>query len=263
VPAPLTGRVLLPDGSPAAGARITLEAEVDQQIAGGTRTDGFLVGTDVTDASGHWRIVPTWPGTSASPVKNPDGSIMIDAQATSADGRWAKLFNFNMIEPTDPSGSAVVPEVFDSGIVSRAPRGQVASVNLSFSGVTESASDTPGSSKPVAKASKKTCDELHHVCFITGDPGPCRSRELVSSWRNMVGDAHTKKRKRGWELLVGLDVGTSDYPLIEGVEVRYSTGREVFRQVFRGSVIFCADDTAPIAKHCHPPVALERLVGYE
>jgi hypothetical protein len=70
----------------------------------------------------------------------------------------------------------------------------------------------------VAKASKKTCDELHHVCFITGDPGPCRSKELVSSWRNMVGDAHTKKRKRGWELLVGLDVGTSDYPLIEGVE---------------------------------------------
>jgi hypothetical protein len=68
--------------------------------------------------------------------------------------------------------------------------------------------------------------------------------------------------KRGWELLVGLDVGSSDYPLIEGIEVRYSLGGQDYRQVFRGSAIFCAEEPARRGTQCRPPASLLKLVGH-
>jgi hypothetical protein len=219
LPAPLTGQVLLPDGSPAVGATVTLNAETNQGIPGGEGTDGFLVGTGVTDASGNWRILPLWPSELDDPVYNPDGSVFIDAQAVSADGTWSKLFNFNIMEPAEPGLSATVPEDPDSDYVSGSAGGDVTGVNLSFAGVTETAPETPNPLAPVetdvaddtaydvaaaddgdetganaGKAPKKTCDKVHHVCYITGDPGPCRSSEPVSGWRNMPGDANTEKR---------------------------------------------------------------------
>ncbi|HEX3930581.1 MAG TPA: hypothetical protein VHW64_07750 [Nocardioides sp.] len=71
--------------------------------------------------------------------------------------------------------------------------------------------------------------------------------------------------KRGWGLLVGLRVGSSGYPMIVGVEVRYSVDRgvnhQVYRQVFRGGVIFCADRPPSNRGRCRPPNDLEKLVG--
>jgi hypothetical protein len=71
--------------------------------------------------------------------------------------------------------------------------------------------------------------------------------------------------KRGWGLIVGLRVGSSGFPMIVGVEVRYSVDRgvnhQVYRQVFRGGVIFCADDPPSHPGHCRPPNRLEVLVG--
>jgi hypothetical protein len=219
LPPPLTGTVLLPDGSPAAGARVVLQAEVAQGIPGGDGTDGVLIGTAVTSDSGLWSVIPTWPTTLDFPVFNPDGSITIDAQATSADGTWAKLFNFDVLEPTKPALSATVPDLSDSDIVSGSPGGDVTGVSLSFAGVTQATPTTPNLLTPVetdydgttaydaadaddgdetganvGTAPKRSCDKLHHVCYITGDPGPCRSKELVTSWRNMTGDNHTEKR---------------------------------------------------------------------
>jgi hypothetical protein len=68
--------------------------------------------------------------------------------------------------------------------------------------------------------------------------------------------------KRGWGLMVGLEVGDTGYPLIEGVEVRYAVDGQVVRQVFRGSIIFCADAQGK-SQHCRPPAALQELVGYD
>lgn len=71
--------------------------------------------------------------------------------------------------------------------------------------------------------------------------------------------------KRGWGLLVGLRVASSGYPMIQGVEVRYRVDRgishQVYRQVFRGGVIFCADDPPRHGYDCRPPAGLEKLVG--
>jgi hypothetical protein len=219
LPPPLTGTVLMPDGTPVAGAKVTLVAEVAQNISGGDGTDGFLVGTALTSSSGAWGALPTWPDSYDNPVINPDGTITIDAEAISADGSWDKLFNFNVRMPPNPSLSATVPDIVDSDVVSGTPGGPVAGVTLSFGGVTSAApavpnpqeaveTDYPGSEAydvadadngdetgaNAGKAPTKTCDSVHHVCYVTGDPGPCRHSEPVSGWRNMAGDDHTAKR---------------------------------------------------------------------
>ncbi|MGC4112495.1 MAG: hypothetical protein QM747_19150 [Nocardioides sp.] len=97
-----------------------------------------------------------------------------------------------------------------------------------------------------------------------GAPG-YPSREGRGS-RPAIGATITDAR-RGWGLLVGLRVASTGFPLIEGVEIRYSVDRgvnhQVYAQVYRGSIIFCTQPPTGSSQDCRPPHSLERLVGFE
>jgi hypothetical protein len=271
IPPPLTGRVLLPDGSPLAGARVTLQAEVAQQIAGGDGTDGFLVGTAVTDATGAWSVVPLWPGPLDDAVRNPDGSITVHAEASSADGTWDKMFDLDVDEPTTAAESAIVPDPSDSDIVSGDPGGPVTGVTLSLVGVTPSIDMTPNPLAPVetdypdgtaydvadaddgdetglnaGKPPKKTCDLAHHVCYLTGDPGACRTSEKLTAWRNMKGDDHTQQRWVPVQSILTTAHGHERYAVKNGQTTQMSVAYGGALGNYKGGLAFSTEDSSDI-----------------
>ncbi|MGC4112494.1 MAG: hypothetical protein QM747_19145 [Nocardioides sp.] len=197
-----------------------LQAVVAQHTVGGTGTDGYLVGTAVTDSDGGWRVVgPSWPSAADRPLVNPDGTITLQAEATSADGSWDRVFDFDVRAPTVPGDAVTVPNPDDFDELRGLPGGPVAGIDLGFAGATPVEAPTPNPLTPVetdyadesaydvadadegdetgandGKRPKKTCDLKHHVCYLTGDPGACRSGEPVSAWRDQKGDSHTQQR---------------------------------------------------------------------
>lgn len=269
IPPPLTGTVVLPDGTPAAGARVTVQAQVAQQIPGGDGTDGFLIGEGVTDASGAWSVVPTWPSALDGPVLNPDGSITIDVQAVAADGTREKLFNIDVIEPDDPAQAAVVPELSDSDEVQGTPGGPLTGLMLSLAGTSPAPAFTPNPLPPVetdypdesaydvadadegdetlanaGKPPKETCDLAHHVCYVTGDPGPCRKSEPVSGWRSMKGDDHTQQRWVPVQPIWTTTYGHEHYLVENGATTQMSIAYGGALGSYKGDLAYSTKDSA-------------------
>lgn len=141
-PVYLSGRVTLPNGTPLAGAYVAVRAETPGpawMADGGTGS--WLLGATYTDSQGQWSFVPEWPSTQAN--INPDGSITVDAEVTSADGTWEKPFNFDIIPPTATDDHPRIPSMSDGDTLVGLPGSSVISVSLGLTGVVQSAPIAP------------------------------------------------------------------------------------------------------------------------
>jgi hypothetical protein len=217
------GYVNDPDGHHLARAQIRLwiEEQATGQPAEGTV--GTLIGPLETTSTGAWAIALS--GTYPDAIRNPDGSITVDGEVTSADGTYDKLFNFNVVL-ADHGEPAVMSESTDEDQLGVGPGAPATGIELTMSGVDPTPAAVPNDLTPAehdyssaaaayAAASADESDEAaipgqvpvepanrhcdQHQCWVTGDPGPCNRHragedDQTSYWARMPGDDHTQSR---------------------------------------------------------------------